>query len=48
MRRLGAIIVDPADLPSAEEIASGNNENVVLDVDFKVSRNVLLLNCSAD
>ncbi|GJJ14619.1 hypothetical protein Clacol_008885 [Clathrus columnatus] len=39
MRSLGATIVDPADLPSAEEIAVSNNETIVLDVDFKVQLN---------
>lgn len=37
MRSLGAIVVDPADLPSADEIAVSNNETIVLDVDFKVN-----------
>ncbi len=37
IRSLGATVVDPADLPSADEIAVSNNETVVLDVDFKVS-----------
>ncbi len=37
IRGLGATVVDPADLPSAEEIAVSNNETFVLDVDFKVS-----------
>lgn len=36
MRSLGAVIIDPADLPSADEIVSSNNETIVLDVDFKV------------
>ena len=36
IRGLGATIVDPADLPSAEEIVASNNETIVLDVDFKV------------
>ncbi|KAL5478256.1 hypothetical protein ACEPAI_2440 [Sanghuangporus weigelae] len=36
---LGATVVDPADLPSAEEIAVSNNETIVLDVDFKVQLN---------
>ena len=36
LKTLGATIVDPADLPSAEEIANSGNETVVLDVDFKV------------
>ena len=37
IRALGAIVVDPADLPSADEIAVSNNETIVLDVDFKAS-----------
>jgi amidase len=36
LRKLGATVVDPADIPTAQEIARGNNENTVLDVDFKV------------
>jgi amidase len=36
VRSLGATVVDPADLPSADEIAVSNNETLVLDVDFKV------------
>ena len=36
IRGLGATVVDPADLPSAQEILVSNNETVVLDVDFKV------------
>ncbi|KAH0581111.1 hypothetical protein H2248_012239 [Termitomyces sp. 'cryptogamus'] len=39
LRGLGATIVDPADLPSADEILASNNETVVLDVDFKVQLN---------
>lgn len=38
IRALGATIVDPADLPSADEIAVSNNETLVLDIDFKVLR----------
>ena len=37
IRHLGATVIDPADLPSADEIAVSNNETIVLDVDFKVS-----------
>jgi amidase len=37
IRSLGATVVDPADLPSADEIVRSNNETVVLDTDFKVS-----------
>lgn len=36
IRGLGATVVDPADLPSADEIAVSNNETIVLDIDFKV------------
>ena len=36
IKALGATVVDPADLPSADEIAVSNNETIVLDVDFKV------------
>ncbi|KAG6807743.1 hypothetical protein H0H92_006512, partial [Tricholoma furcatifolium] len=32
LRNLGATIVDPADLPSAEAILASNNETVVLDI----------------
>lgn len=38
LKSLGATIVDPADLPSAYEIYQSNNETIVLDVDFKVSK----------
>ena len=37
LRKLGAIVVDPADIPTAQEIVSSNDENIVLDTDFKVS-----------
>ena len=43
IRSLGATVIDPADMPSAEEIANGyngllsSNETFVIDVDFKVS-----------
>lgn len=36
IRSLGATVIDPADLPSADEIVVSNNETIVLDVDFKV------------
>jgi amidase len=36
IKSLGATIIDPADLPSADEIANSNNETIVLDIDFKV------------
>ncbi|KAJ4469383.1 amidase signature domain-containing protein [Lentinula edodes] len=42
IRDLGATVVDPADLPSAEEIARSNNETVVLDTDFKIQINAWL------
>ncbi|KAJ3852061.1 amidase signature enzyme [Lentinula lateritia] len=42
IRELGATVVDPADLPSAEEIARSNNETVVLDTDFKIQINAWL------
>lgn len=38
IRGLGATVIDPADLPSADEIALSTNETVVTDVDFKVCR----------
>jgi len=36
IKNLGATVIDPADLPSADEIANSNNETIVLDIDFKV------------
>ncbi|KAF8994513.1 amidase signature enzyme [Cyathus striatus] len=39
IRGLGATVVDPADLESAEEIVNSNNETIVLDVDFKIELN---------
>lgn len=36
LRGLGAIIVDPADLPSINEIRASGNESLVLNTDFKV------------
>ncbi|KAJ6562367.1 amidase signature domain-containing protein [Mycena capillaripes] len=41
-RALGATIVDPADLPSADEFITSKNETMVLDVDFKVQLNQYL------
>ena len=38
IKSLGATVVDPANLPSAEAIVQSNNETIVLDVDFKVNR----------
>lgn len=40
LRSLGATVVDPADLPSADEIISSNNETIVLDIDFKVLQKI--------
>ena len=37
IRSLGATIVDPADLPSADEMVKSDNETIVLNTDFKVS-----------
>jgi amidase len=37
IRSLGATVVDPADLPSADEIAKKYGEMVVMNTDFKVS-----------
>ncbi|KAF7366274.1 Amidase signature enzyme [Mycena sanguinolenta] len=39
---LGATVVDPADLPSAEEFVTSNNETIVLNVDFKIQLNQYL------
>ncbi|KAJ3574759.1 hypothetical protein NP233_g1546 [Leucocoprinus birnbaumii] len=39
LRSLGAITIDPANIPSAEEILASNNEEIVLSVDFKVELN---------
>ncbi|KAF8994510.1 amidase signature domain-containing protein [Cyathus striatus] len=36
MRELGAIIVDPADIESAEELILSNSDTLVLMVDFKI------------
>ncbi|KAJ3819994.1 amidase signature enzyme [Lentinula raphanica] len=42
IRALGATIVDPADLPSAEAILSSENETLVIDTDFKIQINAWL------
>ncbi|KAK1220636.1 hypothetical protein PQX77_016587 [Marasmius sp. AFHP31] len=39
IRELGATVVDPANLPSAQEILVSDNETIVLDTDFKVQLN---------
>ncbi|KAG6867533.1 hypothetical protein C0993_001583 [Termitomyces sp. T159_Od127] len=44
IRSLGATVVDPADLPSADEIKASNSETIVLDVDFKIGLNKYLSN----
>ncbi|KAF8575673.1 amidase signature enzyme [Ramaria rubella] len=40
LKELGATIIDPADLPDAEEMLASNNESTVLSVDFKVALDV--------
>lgn len=47
IKALGATVIDPADLPSADEIAVSNNETNVLNVDFKVFITVLPQLCIA-
>lgn len=42
IRSLGATVVDPANIPSAEEIVRSGNETVVLDTEFKV---IILAQC---
>ncbi|KAG9124190.1 hypothetical protein FRC07_012490 [Ceratobasidium sp. 392] len=42
IRSLGGIIIDPADLPSADEIPGNANETIVLNVDFKIEINEYL------
>ncbi|KAJ6449782.1 amidase signature enzyme [Mycena sanguinolenta] len=42
IQSLGATVVDPADLPSAEEFVTSNNETIVLNVDFKIQLNQYL------
>ncbi|KAJ7720972.1 amidase signature enzyme [Mycena maculata] len=39
IKELGATVVDPADLPSAEEFVTSNNETIVLNTDFKIQVN---------
>jgi len=39
LRSLGAVIVDPAELPSTDELKSSNHESLVLTVEFKVGVN---------
>ncbi len=40
LRGLGAEVVDPADLPSADDIHESNNESIVMGVDGKVRRHL--------
>lgn len=40
IKKLGAVIVDPADFPDADELLASNNETIVLSTDFKVSYSV--------
>ncbi|KAJ7844914.1 amidase signature enzyme [Mycena olivaceomarginata] len=42
IKGLGATVVDPADLPSADDFLTSNNETIVLSVDFKVQLNQYL------
>ena len=42
IKSLGATVVDPADLPSADEIVASNSEDIVLETDFKVQSIFLL------
>lgn len=37
IRGLGAVVVDPAEFPDAQELLASDNETTVLNVDFKVS-----------
>ena len=37
IRNLGATVIDPADIPSAEEISKSGDQTIVIGVDFKVS-----------
>jgi len=39
LRKLGATVVDPADIPTAQQIVESDDENTVLDVDFKIQLN---------
>ncbi|KAJ3571120.1 hypothetical protein NP233_g3954 [Leucocoprinus birnbaumii] len=39
IQELGATVIDPADMPSAEEIVRSHNETIVFNVDFKAGLN---------
>jgi amidase len=39
IRKLGAIVVDPAEFPDADELFASTNESIVLSTDFKVDLN---------
>lgn len=41
IRKLGGVVVDPTNIPHASAIIAGVDENLVLDVDFKVCRYTL-------
>jgi amidase len=42
MRNLGAEIIDPADIPTAEQISSSKSEDIVLSFEFKADLNAYL------
>ena len=42
IKSLGATVIDPADLPSADEIVDSRDEDIVLETDFKVCQLSLL------
>ena len=44
IKSLGATVVDPADLPSADEILASNSELIMSETDFKV-RSILCCPC---
>ncbi|KAL0581675.1 hypothetical protein V5O48_000378 [Marasmius crinis-equi] len=46
IERLGASIVDPADLPSVDEIFVSENETVIVNIDFKIELNDYLRSLS--
>jgi amidase len=37
IRKLGAVVIDPAEFPDADELIASENETTVLSTDFKVS-----------
>lgn len=48
MKSLGAQIQDPANIPSAEEFLTSNNETIVLRTDFKVDIETYLRDLGGD